>query len=234
MTGLSSRNSKAKFMSLWALAVLAAGGLTVFGSGPVRAAEDDVPLDTKLFRSFMSGLGLRDDRESIDYHERSPLVIPPNKALPAPEKAGVARNPNWPVDQEARQQREIEANSPERKLGASDAAREVERVLRPDELNPPRRRTRSATNGTQGDQSYSGDFSRLLKPSELGTKNGLFGGIFGEKDESAPFTGEPPRASLIAPPTGYQTPSPSQPYGVGQDQYIAKPSTLDERLEAAH
>jgi hypothetical protein len=56
-----------------------------------------------------------------------------------------------------------------------------------------------------------------MSPSELGSK-GIFGSLFKKDDggESAKFTGEPPRASLTAPPRGYQTPSPDQPYGVGK------------------
>ena len=38
---------------------------------------------------------------------------------------------------------------------------------------------------------------------------------FGYKAEEKPFTGEPARTNLIQPPTGYQTPSPNYPYGVG-------------------
>jgi hypothetical protein len=38
----------------------------------------------------------------------------------------------------------------------------------------------------------------------------------GKKEESAKFTGEPPRTSLTDPPPGYQTPSPDQPYGLGK------------------
>ncbi len=53
---------------------------------------------------------------------------------------------------------------------------------------------------------------RPLPPSKLGTKK-LFG-WFGNKGEQAPFTGEPERSSLTQPPPGYQTPSPSYPYGL--------------------
>jgi hypothetical protein len=45
----------------------------------------------------------------------------------------------------------------------------------------------------------------------------MFSNFFGGKDdEVAKFTGEPPRASLTEPPPGYQTPSPDQPYGLGE------------------
>ena len=51
----------------------------------------------------------------------------------------------------------------------------------------------------------------------LAYKGNLFGTMFGsKKEETAKFTGEPPRASLTDPPPGYQTPSPDQPYGVGK------------------
>jgi len=73
-----------------------------------------------------------------------------------------------------------------------------------------------------------------MSPSELGTKN-PFGSLFSsfgpnKKAETAPFTGEPPRASMTEPPSGYQTPSPNYPYGMGvQDQ--RKVITADEKLK---
>ena len=36
------------------------------------------------------------------------------------------------------------------------------------------------------------------------------------RSETGTFTGEPARESLTAPPAGYQTPSPAQPYGIGR------------------
>jgi hypothetical protein len=38
------------------------------------------------------------------------------------------------------------------------------------------------------------------------------------KEEYAPFTGEPSRVELTDPPSGYRTPSPEQPYGIGPDK----------------
>jgi len=43
-------------------------------------------------------------------------------------------------------------------------------------------------------------------------------------EEYATFTGEPARDSLTDPPTGYRTPSPDHPYGVGPEKK-AKPQT---------
>jgi hypothetical protein len=72
-------------------------------------------------------------------------------------------------------------------------------------------------------------------PSDLGTKTEkIFGKIWSTftpaKPESAPFTGEPPREAMTAPPAGYQTPSPNYPYGMGvQDKRTI--STANDKLE---
>ena len=72
-----------------------------------------------------------------------------------------------------------------------------------------------------------------MKPSELGSKGlfgSLFSGGFGNKTETAEFSGEPVRESLTAPPAGYQTPSPNHPYGVGPGTpERTKPATLEDR-----
>ena len=54
---------------------------------PAQAADDEVTVDQKFMRGIMEGLGLkRDGEEMINYRERSPLVIPPSRALPPPER----------------------------------------------------------------------------------------------------------------------------------------------------
>ena len=62
---------------------------------------------------------------------------------------------------------------------------------------------------------------------------GLFSSFGPQKAESTPFTGEPPRTTMTAPPPGYQTPSPNYPYGIEPTQAPAKPQTLEQRLEPA-
>jgi hypothetical protein len=51
----------------------------------------------------------------------------------------------------------------------------------------------------------------------------MFGGS--KEDDTARFTGEPPRTLLTEPPPGYQTPSPDQPYGLAGDS--AKPKAFN-------
>ena len=64
---------------------LALGAALLATSLPARAADDDVPIDRKIFGSILEGLGLRRDGEAINYQERPPLVIPPSRNLPPPE-----------------------------------------------------------------------------------------------------------------------------------------------------
>lgn len=186
----------------------------VAAPGPARAADDDVPIDKKLIRGLLEGLGLRRDGENINYQERAPLVIPPGRDLPPPEKsdAAIANNPAWPKDPDVIRRKEEERLERNRNVSAE---REIEQnPLRSDQMTPggnprtpPSRRKTSTNLGTDGSR---------MTPSELGYKGGLWSKMFGgDEKEAAHFTGEPPRASLTEPPPGYQTPSPDQPYGVG-------------------
>ena len=80
---------------------LALGAALLLFPAAAHAGDDDVSIDQKFMRGIMEGLGLRrDGEEVINYRERSPLVIPPSRELPPPERSdGVtANNPAWPKD----------------------------------------------------------------------------------------------------------------------------------------
>jgi hypothetical protein len=204
----------------------------VLAAAPVRAADDDdnVPLDTKLIQKLMSGLGLKRDGESdgIDYRERAPLVIPPARMLPPPEQAdaAVANNPAWPVDPDIKRKKEAKAAERKSRVNADQQLLRDQSALRPDEMMPgPRPRDMPASSPPgSSDVSPNGNGSQL-SPSKLGYNGGLWKKMFGkDDDEVGKFTGEPARASLTAPPAGYQTPSPDQPYGVGKTKAKAETS----------
>src|SRR5712691_6949421 len=78
--------------------------LAVCAQGSARAEDDEQTdsiwnLDRRLYRGLMNGLGLRDGNESsIEYRERSPLVVPPSRNLPPPQANASVRNPAWPKD----------------------------------------------------------------------------------------------------------------------------------------
>ena len=194
---------------------------------PARAADDDVAFDTKILRGLMQSLGLRRDGEAINYQERAPLVIPPSRALPPPERSGalVANNPAWPKDPDVLRQKEDAERERKSIKGAGEQIEHEQRVLRPDELAPgPKPRTAAGRAQTGSNSSVGARGTVILSPSELGYKGGLFSGMFGSApDETAKFTGEPPRTSLVEPPPGYRTPSPDQPYGLSKETTKYRP-----------
>ena len=95
----------------------------------------------------------------------------------------------------------------------------IDRPLLPSEYGragPP-----SPSSRPTGTERSAEDNSR--PQAEPGAKN-IFSTIWARPtQEQVTFTGEPPRTSLLEPPPGYRTPSPSQPYGIG----IAKPKAAD-------
>jgi hypothetical protein len=83
--------------------VLALILLAAFAQGSARTEDDDDKnsiwnLDKRLLDAFAKGLGLvRGDDPQVDYRERSPLIVPPNRNLPPPQS--VPKRPaEWPVD----------------------------------------------------------------------------------------------------------------------------------------
>jgi hypothetical protein len=198
---------------------LALGIVILTGPAPTRAADDEPSVDQKVMRSLMEGLGLKRDGDGqINYQERAPLVLPPNRELPPPERPDsvTANNPAWPKDPDVERRRAEAAM--ERNRNVSDEREREQNPLRPDQLTPGGRAKKKQARTDDGYDAPASGFGSQLLPSQLGSSTGsVWGAMFNnKKDESAKFTGEPPRASLTDPPTGYQTPSPEQPYGVGK------------------
>ncbi len=213
--------SKRKFTRF---ALAAAIGMAVVagcaGTGAQAADDDEELLDVKIFRGILKGLGLRKDEASIDYRERSPLVLPPGRALPTPDanattKARTAAWPDDPTVKQAKQRRDAERNRKPYTEGVDD------RPLLPSEYN------RGASRGNKVGEApgiSAEQSSNPMSAAELGAKN-IFSSIWTPKEEYTTFSGEPPRSSLIEPPPGYRTPSPAQPYGVGKEKW--KPTVVD-------
>jgi hypothetical protein len=210
-----------------ASAVLA-GLLGVFlvlagNNGPAFAADDDDEgtWDQQALRSILRGIGLRNGREgSIEYKERPPLVVPPNRELPPPDTTGsiTQRDPAWPSDPDENKKRAAKKAVSERKW--TDVTTWGD-ALKPSQLKAGKTDALPNESGVKPGQTV--ETSTQLRPDELGFKgDGMWAGMLGlshtfdkEKPaEGAKFLREPPRASLTAPPTGYLTPSPEQPYGL--------------------
>ena len=200
--------------SLRAALLAALTAVVLLPALPAPAADDDdeETIDNKIFRNVLEGLGLRPSDKSIDYRERSPLVVPPNlSTLPPPAADAPASVPaNWPVDQDVKRAREAKEAARRPRYRQGDSVQEDARVLRPDELARP-----GARRGDDSHHTTKEESERPSKPSALGYVGNLFTDAFKSKNEEvAVFRGEPPRESLTEPPPGYQTPSPTQPYGL--------------------
>ena len=230
-TGLAATFSL-RTVSRAAFGCLLGAALLVPGT-PARAGDNDdgVPIDTKIIRGILEGFGLRrDGSESISYGERAPLVLPPTHTLPPPENSGaaLANNPAWPVDPDVKRRKEEAAQERNVSMNADETLRNEQRPLRPNEIapGPKPRTTRRTDDGYRASPNGSDD--RLL-PSQLGTKPGFWGKMFGKDEPDAgSFTSEPPRTALTEPPQGYQTPSPEQPYGVSKSTAAPKPENYLE------
>ena len=221
-------------VSTAAAAGLMLAAAMVAAPAPARAGDDDVAPDVKFLRGLLEGIGLQSDRkEMIDYHERPPLVIPSDKALPPPEKSDaiIANNPNWPKDPDVKRRKEYEKQA--NKGVSSEEVDAWSRPLSPAEMMPGG--DRGATGPRPKISQAAGAEGKRLTPSELGYRGGLFD-IFGSKRDAgtASFTGEPARTTLTEPPPGYQTPSPDQPYGEAKADSAPKAAdATDQRIQAA-
>jgi hypothetical protein len=202
-------------------------------AGSAFAAEDDedVPLDTKLFRQFMKDLGLSRDGEGIEYRERAPLVVPPSRNLPPPRSdAAVTSNPAWPKDPDANKRK---AEAVKKKQPTKTAAEAAEAEARPLSRSELERGKAAPSAGGTVVKDADAEAARPLRAEELGSKS-LFSNMFSsapwaDKTETGTFTSEPARDNLTAPPPGYQTPSPNQPYGLSPQDKRKGGLTLEER-----
>lgn len=202
-------------------AIALAGAISVSVPSAALAEDDDEEsVETKIIKSIF---GIN-DRDSINYRERPPLVVPPNLGqLPRPEANAIANTPSWPKDPEIVERKKAAAAKKNQKRRSSE---EDDRALSPAELDAyGRKPTGSTVLNPTGPQDAESDSQRPQRPSELGYKGGLFGGLFKDnsKSEVATFTKEPERNELTQPPPGYRTPSTAQPYGLTPRQERPKP-----------
>ena len=199
------------------LAAVLAVGLACASGSVASAGDYDDPSGTTFTSKVFKAIGLPDPDNpeyEINYSERSPLVVPPNRNLPAPIASDKPPAPNWPQDPDVKKH---QAAKKEPVHVEGDRVIDEGRPLRPDELIP-KGNGASAPSASPGIEPKSG-------------QKGVLTFDWFKKEEYGTFTGEPPRASLTDPPPGYQTPSPDQPYGIPPDRKPYKPPTLGERME---
>ena len=218
-SGSMGRDSRRGLWLALKLSAVAFGIGLVMAAGPVRAGDDDddddMTFEEKLIDNLMSGIGAKSmEKKGIEYRERSPLVVPPKLDLPPPSSE--AKNaPNWPKDPDEKRRQEAIA---QRKKAGNKAAQYLKdaRPLSPAELDAHKTGPQQANNDPPPPGSNPNN--PTMSPAEMGYTGGLLKLFKGSAPESKQFTAEPPRQSLVEPPPGYQTPSPSYAYGSGEDK----------------
>lgn len=202
----------------WRVSAAALGIGLLLASGAARAQEDeadDKTFEEKIIDNLMRGMGATNmESPTIDYRERSPLVVPRKLDLPAPA-ANAQNAPNWPKDPD--EQRRLAAAAERKKDIKNPEA--ASRPLTPAEMKIGK--TAAAKNKSNDPVQPGVTNSPMLSPAELGYKGGVLG-MFkgGDASESKTFTSEPTRETLTQPPPGYQTPSSGYAYGTGPQEPI--------------
>jgi hypothetical protein len=220
--------SRAALCAAFGIVLVIAGGTAAFAAD--NDDDDELP-DAKFVRGLLRGLGLRNGQEAgIEYKERPPLVVPPSSNLPPPVAAGslTVHNPAWPADPDEKKRAAERKAKAERKpfdpYKAGDA-------LKPNELAAGKTDKPAVKTGEGPDHSPE------MTPSQLGYTGGLWSSVLGlgktftgEKQvETAKFAREPSRSSLVDPPPGYRTPSPTQPYGINSKAEMPKAGPQDRQ-----
>lgn len=193
--------------------LLLAGGL-VLAAGPALAQ------DGMLFKNLMEGTFGRSSGDDIDYRERAPLVVPPNSNLPPPQQPASARNAAWPKDPDV--QRRKEAGS--RRYVPADGVRDNP-ILSPQEIR--RGRSTTASQRTAPPYRENDVYSNVIEPIRVGKE--LAAHSNKEAEEQLSYGSEPPRRTLIEPPTGYRRPAASAALGPGRGGPVEDTQASGER-----
>ncbi len=196
----------------------ALSAFVVCANTAARAGDDssDTPsLGDKIMRT----LGLMPSENPINYSERSPLVVPPTRDLPPPAADAAPKIPDWPKDPDVK--RREKAKAAEKVVPHGDYASEADRVLRPDELDPPGR-VAPPSHGSQQDQATG-----TVPPP----KKSIFSFSWLKQEEYCAFyrragTNQPDRSAsrLSHPVAGPAVWHPAE-------HKKAKPQTVGERME---
>jgi hypothetical protein len=162
----------------------------VLSATPARAFED-----TSSFNSMLGYFGMQVDKDedSIDYHARPPLVVPPRFDLPPPKEA--KRDPAWPKDPDAAAERRAALGSrrPAPKTTSNTQAGTPQAELQQHNDSPP------VNVSADGCEAQAGSAICLFPP--FSTLKNFVTGFHSDNAQPGP---EPPRKFLTEPPPGYR------------------------------
>ena len=182
------------------LTASAAAGL--FMAAPAHAINDDGRGSTLESLLDMVGMGGDKESDSIQYRERSPLVVPPKMDIPTPQPRPSQKAAQWPQDQEVVRARKKQAESNSRVMSKYIDSNGGEK-LSPEEMRAMRTPGAAgrSSNGTASGCSMDPFDKSGCSPAEYW---GALSAKTEKKDELTLQAGvEPPREYLTQPPKGY-------------------------------
>lgn len=176
------------------------GGLVLAAFAAVAQAEAQF-LTRDPIDEVLEGIGLKSpDRDSIDYRERAPLVVPPTSGkLRTPEENASARNGQWPQDPDvlARRKRAEQARMP----SGYQVNETRDKLL----VGPNEGRVR---NNMAGVPTRGGTPGENLNPATILTPDQVGRIMANASDKPSTPGAEPTRSYLTEPPKGYRRAAP--------------------------
>jgi len=179
------------------LTVSAATGLLM--AAPAHAINDDGRGSTLESLLDMVGMGDKKESDSIQYRERSPLVVPPKMDMPTPQPRPSQKAQAWPQDQEVvrARKKQVESNA---RVMAKHAETNGGEKSTPEEMRAMRTPGVSSAGPSQGCKMDPFDKSACSVAEYWGNLSAKTE----KKDELSLQAGvEPPREYLTQPPKGY-------------------------------
>ncbi|MDB5508744.1 MAG: hypothetical protein JWL93_1213 [Hyphomicrobiales bacterium] len=226
MTPDTAPKARLSLLGTAALAIVLAAAVPA----PAFALDDDG--SENVFSAVLGLVGIGGDKDgpNIEYRERAPIVVPPNRqALPQPLPPAAQRNGAWPQDQEVVRRRQAAA---ERGRARVD---EVWNPVSQAELAKGRAAPGTASRGS--DNECNDPLARVCNAEK--TWSDLRNARSNSDSVADLVPGqEPSRSWLTEPPPGYRKPTKAQKYvaeprGQEVDVTDARAQVLDERRRRA-
>ena len=172
---------------------------SLFMAAPAHAINDDGRGSTLESLLDMVGLGDKKESDSIQYRERSPLVVPPKMEMPTPQPRPSQKAEAWPQDQEVVRARKKQVESNARVMSKYVDSNGGEK-LTPEEMRAMRTPGASTAGPAQGCKMDPFDKTACSVAEYWGALSAKTE----KKDELSLQAGvEPPREFLTQPPKGY-------------------------------
>ena len=186
------------------LTASAAAGL--FMAAPAHAINDDGRGSTLESLLDMVGMGGEKESDSIQYRERSPLVVPPKMDIPTPQPRPSQKAAQWPQDQEVVRARKKQAENKSRVMGKYAESNGGEKLTAEEMRN-------MRSPGAAGSSASASPQPCKLDPFDKSACSvaeywGALSAKTEKKDELTLQAGvEPQREYLTQPPKGYLKPT---------------------------